>query len=116
MSPHEPPGMPCEPKNSPKCLEVLQGFKSILRHCFSLIWWNVSAVANPGIIPSPTPSENYLFICKFGGLVYIEDLTNVWKICRICSIKTKVLTRVGMWKGFASKCSFCYEDKYKRHA
>ena len=63
---------------------------------------NVSAVANPGIISSPTPSENYLFICKFGGLVYIEDLTNVWKICRICSIKTKVLTRVGMWKGFAS--------------
>ena len=120
MSPYEPSGMPCEPKNCPKCLEVFRGFKSILRHCFSLIiWWNVSAVANPGIIPSPTPSEYYLFICKLvasSGAWYIEDLTNVWKICRICSIKTKVLTRVGMWKGFASKCSFCYEDKYKRHA
>ena len=38
MSPHEPPGMPCEPKNSPKCLEVLQGFKSILRHSNALFF------------------------------------------------------------------------------
>ena len=107
MSPHEPPGMPCEPKNSPKCLEVLQGFKSILRHCNALFFtYMVECQCSGQPRDNPQPHlvrklSVYLQVgSKFGGLVYrrfnkcLENMSYLfnqnkstyksWNVERIC--------------------------------